>query len=219
MIKATRWAAFILLCVTIFSLLPLHSQAAPTAYECLENPGLEGCPSEEETGNFNEAPEEEETSAATETSLTWTVIKLIFVLLLVLGLIYGLLKFFNQKNKMFSRNRTMENLGGMNLAPNRSIQAVRIGEQVFILGVGDSVEMVTEVTDENTKSSLIDREEQSGKTAPTVNRLIHTLKRSGQSKDDKSTVQFQQLFEKQLNDMKKKTRNMRKKKEEGQDDE
>ncbi|MCA0969129.1 flagellar biosynthetic protein FliO [Halobacillus litoralis] len=209
----------ILVLLTMNMLFPVVGQASPSSYECIVNPDQKGCSSNDPAEDSNESPAGtgEEAVEAPEPSLVGTIVRLVAVLLLVLGLIYGLLKFFNQKNKLFSRNRTMENLGGMNLAPNRSIQAVRVGEQVFILGVGDTVQMVTEVTDEKTKTSLLNREDNQQKPA-SFNNLLKPLKASKESTADSatSTAQFQELFENQLNDMKKKTKEARRQKQEDQ---
>ena len=141
--------------------------AGPSVSDCTKNPELDGCASQSDDAGKEDGNEKKEgvisSSSSSESQsapLIWSIVRLVFVLILILALIYGLLKFFNSKNKLMNRNRTMENLGGMNLAPNRSIQAVRIGSQVFILGVGDSVEIITEITNEETKEHLLNREEE-----------------------------------------------------------
>ncbi|MBA2174100.1 flagellar biosynthetic protein FliO [Halobacillus locisalis] len=212
MIHTTR---MILVFMIMFSLFPFVTHASPTVFECTENPSMEGCtdnPAGDSTESESPAGEGTTDASDSEPSIAGTIVKLILVLLLVLGMIYGLLKFFNQKNKLFSRNRTMENLGGMNLAPNKSIQAVRVGEQVFILGVGDTVQMVTEVTDEKTKTSLVNREDNQQKPSMTPD-WMSKLKRTKADTSQSSTIQFQQLFENQLNDMREKSKEARKKQE------
>lgn len=114
----------------------------------------------------------------------------------------------------------MENLGGMNLAPNRSIQAVRIGEQVFILGVGDSVEIITEISDPSTKSALIQKNKHQGmEQAFPLDKWLGKWKKDKGKEESTSTVQFQQLFEKQLKDMKEKRKNASRQDQEGRDHE
>ncbi|WP_226578792.1 flagellar biosynthetic protein FliO [Halobacillus litoralis] len=221
MFSTTRAAAMIVVIGMFIGLMPVQVMAQPNVSECLENPQLEDCPSVDSTGDEQESPVESKGTGAEkkESSLVWNIIKLIIALFFVVALIYGLLKFFNQKNKLFNQNRTMENLGGMNLGPNRSIQAVRIGQQVFLLGVGDTVEMITEITDETTKSSLLkqDREDQF-QPAQQMKKWMEQWKKS-QSTSSSSTVQFQQLFENQLNDMKNKRKNAVKGKRGDQDHE
>ncbi|MFC7320457.1 flagellar biosynthetic protein FliO [Halobacillus campisalis] len=180
--------------------------ASPSVTDCAENPEMQGCGSDESGVN---SPEQEIPSADSEEnpSMIWNIIKLIFALLLVLALIYGLLKFFNKRSKMFQKNRTMETLGGVTLAPNRSLQAVRIGNEVYVVGVGDSINLITEITDQATKDNLVKQEEQQDIIQKGFGEFLKNRAKSNQNQSEKSsTVQFQQLFEKQLNEMKENRR-------------
>lgn len=205
MCKTSRISTVIFILAALWWLAPIQVIAQPTAVECLENPELEGCPSSETADDSQESPAAEEAeSNLSGTSLVWNFLKLIFALVFVVALIYGLLKFFNQKNKLFNQNKTMENLGGMSLGPNRSIQSVRIGEQVFILGVGESVELIAEITDDHTKAVLLKKEEQSTYPASLNLRKWSGKWKGNDRSNNSSSIQFQQLFENQLNDMKQK---------------
>ncbi|MCA0983317.1 flagellar biosynthetic protein FliO [Halobacillus yeomjeoni] len=204
---------------------------SPSAEECIKDPELEGCEPVDSTGETDEVPVEGLENSESSPSLVWTILRLILVLLFILALIYGLLKFFNKKNKLFNRNRTMENLGGMTLAPNRSVQAVRIGEKVYILGVGESVQMITEIEDESTKKALLEQNDHSNIQSPFgLDQLVGNRARKGGRRQKKKTqqdisnstpssVQFQQLFENQLNDMKEKRKNLNQKGREDRYDE
>ncbi|SIS37610.1 flagellar biosynthetic protein FliO [Salimicrobium flavidum] len=179
---------FIALLFVVFDPVGVHG-SSPSVSECAQNPELEGCAQEEQQeGSGGETVD-------TSEPLWWSVTKLLFALLFVLALIYGILKFVQKKNKLFQSTRQMENLGGVPLGQNRSVQAVKIGESIYILGVGDSVEMLTEITDEETKRQLI--REDDGKSLPAMS---FSGSKSGEGK---STIQFQQLFEKQLSEMKR----------------
>ncbi|UOQ43044.1 flagellar biosynthetic protein FliO [Halobacillus salinarum] len=198
--------------------------AGPSVSECAKNPQLEGCgtqPDNVEQKTDPSSAEDQQTTAGTEqSSLVWSIIRLIFVLLFVLALIYGLLKFFNSKNKLFRSSRTMENLGGMNLAPNRSIQAVRIGKQVFIVGVGESVDIITEITDEETKDRLLKTDEETAiQQAFGLEKWLDKLKGKQASPEKDSSVQFKQLFEKQLTEMSNNRKQLRKKQQEDRENE
>ena len=46
-------------------------------------------------------------------------------------------------------------MGGAPLGSNRSVQVVRIGEKIYILGVGDSVQLLNVIEDEKEFSTLI----------------------------------------------------------------
>ncbi|WP_160913218.1 flagellar biosynthetic protein FliO [Halobacillus litoralis] len=204
MISTTRVTVAAVLIILMMAVFPVQGFAQPSAFECLENPQLEGCPSSEGGQKEDQQTSDSPVEMKGGGSLVWNVVKLIFALIFVVALLYGLLKFFNQKNKMFNQNRTMENLGGMNLGPSLSIQAVRIGEQVFILGVGETVQIITEITEEETKQTLLNQE-QNGSPSPNLNIKKWTNKwKDRQESSGSSSIQFQQLFENQLNDMKDK---------------
>ncbi|WP_281657996.1 flagellar biosynthetic protein FliO [Halobacillus sp. Cin3] len=204
---------FTVLLLTVF---PLQTMAQPSVNECLSNPELEGCPGADADMDPSEPAAG---TAQDQPSLLWNFMKLGLALVFVVALIYGLLKLFNRKNQWVNQSRTMENLGGMSLGPNRSIQAVRVGEQVFLLGVGDTVELITEITDQDTKASFQKKDQ--GPSIPTasVQNLLRKLPGHQESKKDTSTFQFQQLFETQLNDMKQKQKKAVERTKGGQDHE
>ena len=82
-------------------------------------------------------------------------IQIILTLAFIIGLIYVLLKFMNKKNKLFKHAATLENIGGIPLGTNKSIQIIRIGERFFVVGVGENVELLSEITDEKTLETLM----------------------------------------------------------------
>lgn len=87
-------------------------------------------------------------------SLFRNFVQMIFALLLVLGLIYIMLKLVNRRQQLFSQTQTLENLGGISVGQNKSIQVIRVGSKMYLVGVGDDVQLLKEIDDEVTKSSL-----------------------------------------------------------------
>ncbi|MGV2620066.1 UNVERIFIED_CONTAM: flagellar biosynthetic protein FliO [Halobacillus marinus] len=209
-----RIAARVIVILVMFgSLLGSHpwtALAQPSVVECMDNPDLSGCPDDD--GGENQTVNGSETEAPSGGSLVWNVIKLILALAFVVALIYALLKFFNKKNRLFQQNRTMENLGGLNLGPNKSVQAVRIGGRVFILGVGDSVQAITEITDEETIDALKKQDMSSG-FKEVIKKNLH------QGRSENKSSDFKQLFETQLKEMKEKRKRLLDRKEGGGGDE
>src|SRR5699024_12724182 len=67
------------------------------------------------------------------TSLIFNVIKMIVALLLVLALIYVLLIFIKKRNKLTQQVKVLDNLGGISVGPNKSIQLVRIGDRKSVV--------------------------------------------------------------------------------------
>lgn len=174
--------------LTFLSPVSVHATGGPSVSECAENPDLEGC------GPSTNQEDTETGGVDSSEPLWWSATKLVLALAFVLLLIYGILKFVQRKNKLFSRTRKMENLGGIPLGQNRSVQAVKVGDKVYLLGVGDTVEMLTEVTDEQTKNQLVQEDNEGTLTSFSIPKK--------QEGEGESTVQFQQLFSKHLSDMK-----------------
>src|SRR5690625_7861512 len=83
---------------------------------------------------------------------------MIFALLLILALIFFLSKLFNKKNNNLHQLNMMENMGGISVGQNKSIQIVRIGTQFYVVGVGENIDLLKEITDENLQQELIQNE-------------------------------------------------------------
>jgi flagellar protein FliO/FliZ len=82
-------------------------------------------------------------------------VKMIAALIFVVALIYFLLKFINQKSRSFQQTKMINHLGGAPLGGNRSVQIVKIGNQVLVLGVGEDIQLLKEVQDEKEKEEIL----------------------------------------------------------------
>ena len=71
-------------------------------------------------------------------------LKMIGALIFVIALLYFLLKFVNKKSQSYQQNRIVQHLGGTSLGGNRSVQIVKAGKQILILGVGEDVQVLSE---------------------------------------------------------------------------
>jgi len=147
-------------------------------------------------------------------------IKMIFALLFVLALLYGALKLINSRNKLDS-GRSVENIGGTNLGNNKSLQLVKVGNSVLVVGVGDSINLLKEITDEQEREQLIqsyrDRSENMTINSDKLSSMVEKVKGM---KKTKSKSSFSSLLQDQLGqlskDRKKKLTEMDDKKEYGQ---
>lgn len=151
----------------------MHSVAAEeNVKDCLENE--EDClkdleqPIDEMDADATDIPEE----SSHTSSLIFNVIKMIFALFFVLALIYLLLHFLKRRNKLFQIPHILENLGGISVGQNKSIQLVRIGEKIYVVGVGENVEMLQELTDQAIKEELLQKDQQQVKTVPMLQQLF-----------------------------------------------
>jgi len=118
------------------------------------------------------------------------------------------LKFVNRKNKLYDKNRLMKNMGGISLGQHKSIQLVVIGESYYLIGVGDDIRLLKEITDSDEIDKLV--EFYAGDTSTEIasgmlNRIL--AKVAGKSKKDlnpkaEETTDFGAVFKSQLEEMK-----------------
>jgi flagellar protein FliO/FliZ len=122
---------------------PVFAEQSPTVNECLQHPDL--C--EQQTDSHKEvtATQKEQGSPLS----VWDVIKLIGATVFVVLLIYGLLKFLHHRGQLFTGKRgVIEHLGGTSVGTNRSVQLIKVGNRILVIGVGESIQLLREIDDE-----------------------------------------------------------------------
>ena len=135
-------------------------------------------------------------------------IKTLFALVFVLGLLFGLLKFVNRKNKLYDKNRLMKNMGGISLGQHKSIQLVVIGESYYLIGVGDDIRLLKEITDLDEIDKLVEFYAGDNSTeivSGMLNRIL--AKVAGKSKSDSNvkteeSPDFSTVFQSRIEEMK-----------------
>ncbi len=134
-------------------------------------------------------------------------IKTLFALLFVIGLLFGLLKIVNRKNRLYDKSRFMKNMGGISLGQHKSIQLVVVGESYYLIGVGDDIRMLKEITDPEEIDKLIEFYE--GDTPDSSTGMLNQLlaKVAGKSKkspyqSSEESTDFGDVFKSRLEEMK-----------------
>lgn len=159
----SRKSLLVLMSIIFFCFIfsPSISYAEDNVFYCMENE--ENCPEEGIDKSETEPPSndksgskstEEESSKVGVTA--WDYIKTLFALIFVVGLLYGLLKFINRKNRLYDKNRLMKNLGGLSLGQQKSIQLIAVGDTYYLVGVGEDIRLLKEITDEKEIASLLE---------------------------------------------------------------
>ncbi|MGG0643667.1 flagellar biosynthetic protein FliO [Sporosarcina gallistercoris] len=107
-----------------------------------------------------ESPDKEELNKETSPSpvglTAWDYIKTLLALGFVIALIYGMVKFINTRNRVTQHGKLMQNMGGLSLGQQKSIQLVKIGNQYFLIGVGEDVRLLKELSDPEEIAQLAD---------------------------------------------------------------
>ncbi|ENH98227.1 flagellar protein [Gracilibacillus halophilus YIM-C55.5] len=197
----------LLTCMIAIGILPISVLAqSPTVDDMLNN-GNQEQDSEDATETEEQPAETDQeqtldTSSSGMPSLMGSFIKLVFALAVVIGLIVLISKFIKKRNQFVNRGRVLENLGGISVGSNKTLQTIRIGERYFVIGVGDSIEMLTEITDEETIEQLQEEQPSSVNPIDFLKGDKHEDKKQHTSKAN-SWKDFHGLFQKELNQMKK----------------
>ena len=80
---------------------------------------------------------------------------MIFATMFVVGLLYSVLKFVNKKIDLFKSTHLIENLGGTMLGANRSVQLIKIGNRLLLVGVGENIQLLKEIENEQECEQII----------------------------------------------------------------
>ncbi|MBN8191451.1 flagellar biosynthetic protein FliO [Bacillus sp. NTK074B] len=162
--------------------------------DCIEQP--DSCSGQKTNGGDG-------SEAGIATSVTFVdYLKMIIALVFVVALIYLLLKFINQKGRSFQQTKLINHLGGAPLGGNRSVQIVKVGKQVLVLGVGEDIQLLKEVKDEGEKEEILSyyKEPQFPNAKTTVSSLMTKFKGTAPKSPDSS---FQSQLKSQLEEMNK----------------
>ena len=158
--------------------------------------------------NIEETPETADESVSVGVSVTaWDYIKMIFALLFVIALLYGILRFVNSRNKTFQTNQLINNLGGVGVGQGKSLQLMQVGNSIFLLGIGEDITLLKEITDpieiENL-TKIYEEKVDIGKSIPYISELIGRLREKGTSqKKESKEPSFNETFQKRLQEIQK----------------
>ncbi|KSU85080.1 flagellar protein FliO/FliZ [Fictibacillus enclensis] len=122
--------------------------ACKTVFECLDT----------KAGKEDQAKQQQETkaeSSATGGSGVVTFIKVLFSLGLVLFLLFFLLKMIQKRTKNYQEGKVLQSIGGLSVGSNRSVQIIKAGSSVLVIGVGETVTLLKEINEEEEVKQLL----------------------------------------------------------------
>ncbi|MFJ7667759.1 flagellar biosynthetic protein FliO [Lysinibacillus sp. NPDC097195] len=152
------------------------------------------------------AKEDTVVSAAGDVS-AWEYIKMVLALIFVVALFYGLMKFLNKRNLTFQRNQMVQNLGGLSLGAQKSVQLLQIGKSLYLVGVGEDVQLLREITDPQEVEALLalyNEKQEFAATSPYIAEIFSKFNRKNKQNPSKVQQQdsFGELFEKKISEIK-----------------
>lgn len=151
---------------------------------------------EEPAAGNEEAPAGDETApAAMDNGNLWlNFVKMIGALAVVLGLLFWLLKFINKKTSRYQSTRSIQSIGGIGLGQNKSIQVVKVGDKMLVVGVGDTISLLQEIEDKEEQERITAREQNTYTGVPS---LLEKWKTRGNTEEG-SSQSFQSVLEERL---------------------
>lgn len=206
-----KFTLVICIITTLFLLFDQNVYAAINPNESIEEhykPKTDS--SEEEPAPTAEEEQTEDIVKDPVSVNVWDYVRMIFALLFVVLLLYGLLRFVNSRNKTFQQNSLIQNLGGVGVSQGKSVQLLQVGNSLFLVGIGEDITLLKEIEDSEEKEKLTkiyeEKQDIVGKTVPYITELVQRLKESTSSQpksNDKKDPSFNETFQKKLREVKK----------------
>ncbi|WNB90391.1 flagellar biosynthetic protein FliO [Bacillus sp. NEB1478] len=156
-------------------------------------------------------------------STFFMLVKLIFMLGIVLAILFFVLKFIQKKSVSFQDGKNLQSLGGIGVGQNRSIQLIKTGNSVLVVGVGDTITLLKEVSDDAEVKLLM--EQHSVQNVSTVasqlkDRLLKQKENHVKSEhSDGQTVNFKNMLNSIMSERKEERKKAEKAFEEGKHNE
>ncbi|WP_197277466.1 flagellar biosynthetic protein FliO [Bacillus sp. FJAT-27245] len=142
------WRKTILLLAAslLFVLVPLNQASAKekSIYDVLEKKSK------------NENNESVQINEPEDTSVLPYAIKFIFSFLLIIGLLYAVLRYLSKKGNPLNKGGLFHGIGGHSLGNNRSVQLLMVGDTLYILGVGESINLLRMVPPGEEQTRLLE---------------------------------------------------------------
>ncbi|RYL92960.1 flagellar biosynthetic protein FliO [Sporolactobacillus sp. THM19-2] len=160
-----------------------EGSGAGTVQDMFENKQIQQKKQEAPSGNKTDPSQSEQVSYG-NTNLFLAFVKLIFALLLVLALIYILYRFAAKRTGSLRNGGQLKNLGGVSVGTNRSVQLIKIGNEIMVLGVGDTVRLLKEITDPKTVSELTEPDPIQDRFGEHVLKALHHTMRKPEDTTD-----------------------------------
>lgn len=192
---------------TAFTILfILAALLAPPAIAEAErlNTSVKDCLEAPDTCKETQEGQKENKTKNSETKIGVTFLdflRMIFATAFVAGLLYFLLRFINKKGMSYKRSQLVENLGGTSLGGNRSIQVVKAGKKLLIVGVGENIQLLKEIDDpEEYRQVIEDYNSNMEQLVQPSDFVTKILKRTNNDSGNAGPA-FSALLKKQLNEM------------------
>ncbi|WP_284036421.1 flagellar biosynthetic protein FliO [Neobacillus sp. 114] len=147
MTSARKWIAIVFVCLLV-SIQPLSAAHAAenSVYENFQN----NSDHQQKSGTASTL------SNPPKASMGLYLLQFFGSFLLIIGLLYLVLRFVSKKSKLFPGGGAFHALGGHSFGNNRSLQMLMIGDTLYIIGVGDSVNLIRTIPPGEEQTKLLE---------------------------------------------------------------
>ena len=210
------WKLYLSICIAFLLSIsvPLGTEAAVDSNESIKesferiNKGTAPDAEPEENKELDQEENTPQEASSSGVSITaWDYIKMIFALLFVIALLYGLLRFINKRNRSFQHNQLIHNLGGVGVGQGKSIQLMQIGNSLYLVGIGENINLLKEITDPQEIEELTKLYEDKLGTVQTLPYIMELMNKLTKNKTQKTKINenpsFNETFQKKLDDIKR----------------
>lgn len=132
-------------------------------------------------------------------------VKVLLSLAFVIGLLVYVLKFLNKKNIAYQQNNMLQSLGGVSVGPQKSVQIVKVGNRVLVVGVGDDVKLLADIDNEAEVEHLLALYEDQFNQSTSKPYIFQLLSRNKdqQTNDSQEDKPFSKMLNSRLSEIKK----------------
>ncbi|WP_161946596.1 flagellar biosynthetic protein FliO [Ureibacillus xyleni] len=169
--------------------------------ECLQNPS--------DCEDIQPAAENAQTAAVGLGM--WDYVKMLFSLIFVLAILIFVLKFLNKKSNNYQQNRLVRNVGGITVGSQKSVQILHIGDKLYIVGVGEDVQLLKEIHDADEVQQLLEQYNEKQSLVNTTPYILDVFKKFNpkfsKTEKDESKTDFGEILNKKIADIKHERQN------------
>lgn len=151
----------------------------------------------------------EQTDSASVSVGFWEYLKVLIALVFVIGLLLFILKYLNKRNFNYQQNAVIKNIGGLSLGQQKSVQLLLIGKRVYVVGVGDNIQLLKEIESEEEIDHLlnqIENKQSMVNTSPYIAQLINRFSQKKRHQDISESPKFNDMFNEKIGKIKQQRR-------------
>ncbi len=131
-----------------------------------------------------------------------TMFKVLFALAFVVALLILVLRLLHKRTQVVQQGKGIQTLGGTMLGNQRSVQLVKVGNRVLVVGVGDNVELIKEIEDPDEVDSLLRMNESQTSPGDSIKGLNSWFNALRNNNEQRGQSNFRNILDKQLSDSK-----------------